>query len=192
MIHQALSGALFEPRRQFALSLREQPIAAVLTAYLLAGFSWVLSDFLIHDRNRALVSLLGDFLVFTGLLSAAFAIGIIFLHFFAGLLGGRGSATSLFWGVTQSAAPLVLLVPLALLASQLGRWAGLVYLPGKLGIFLWILGCQVVAISEAYRLSVARSTYVFFLAWGTALLGFLILSVLVPLAALAKLSLVAG
>jgi hypothetical protein len=192
MIHEALAGALFSPRRQLVRSLEEQPIAAVLTAYLLAGFSWVLSDFLIHGKSQAVVALLGDFILFLGVLSAGFAIGVIFLQFFATLLGGRTELSALFWGVTQSAAPLVLLVPLALLAQPLGQWSGVVYLPGKLGVFLWILGCQVVAVSQACGLSVARSAFVFFLAWGTALIGFLVLSVLLPLAMLAKLSLVIG
>ncbi len=191
MIHQAFAGALFEPRRQIARSVKEQPLASVLGAYLLAGISWVLSDFLIHTKLQAPISLALDTLVYLVLLTTTFGLGMMLLHFFAELLGGESDLNALFWGITQSATPLVLLVPLALASQWLGTMSGTVYLPGKLAIFLWVLACQVVAVSEACGLSVARSTYVFFLAYGAGLIGFLTLATLTPLAMLAKISLLA-
>ena len=189
MIHEAIAGALFSPRLQIERSRREQPIAAAIVTFLLAGFSWVLSDYLVHGQTRQPFSLIVDTCIYLLLLAIGFSMAMIFAHFFSTLLGGNSDLNALFWGLLQSASPLALLVPLTLLSLPLGKLAGVVYLPGKLGIFLWVLAVQVVAISEACRLSVARATFVFFMGCGTSLIAYLLLSVFVPLAIVAKLQL---
>ncbi|MBI4869761.1 MAG: hypothetical protein HY816_22710 [Candidatus Wallbacteria bacterium] len=189
MIHQALAGALFHPRQQLRRSRQDQPLAAVLGAYLLAGFSWVLSDYLVHGQTRQPFSLFVDSCIYWMLLATAMGLAMIFANFFAELLGGRTDQNALFWGIAQSTAPLALLVPMTLMALPLGELAGVLYLPGKLAVFLWVFAAQVVAISEACALSVARATFVFFMGCGSAMLGYFLLSMLVPLAFIAKLQL---
>lgn len=190
MIHQAIAGALFTPRKQIVRSLQDQPLAAVLGAFLLAAASWVLSDFLVHGKMQAVFAFVAETVLYMMLIALGLGFGMILLNFFAELLGGKGDVTALFWGMTQSATPLVLLVPLALALQWLGKYMGALYLPGKLGIFLWVMACQIVAVSEAYRVSVARATFVFFLAYGAGLIGFCALSFLLPIATIAKLALI--
>lgn len=192
MIAETLTGALFAPRRQMDVARRRQPLGSILAIYLLAGFSWVLSDFIAHGKTRVPAALLGDTIVYLSLMTVKLAMGAMLFHFFAELMGGRGRPGPFFWGMAQSVAPLVLLVPLALAVGPLGRMSGVVYFPGKLAIFAWVLVCQIAAISEAYGISVPRSCFVFFLTCGATISSFLALSVLLPLALLAKLSMIAG
>ncbi len=110
--------------------------------------------------------------IFLGLISLFIATGL--LHLFARLFGGSGNYSGLLSAYGFAYFPMIISVPITVLAGFIGFIGGIVSGLAGLALSVWVFVLQVIALRESHRLSTGISILVY-------LIQFLIL-IVIPVA----------
>ncbi|MDW7730185.1 MAG: Yip1 family protein, partial [Bacillota bacterium] len=98
-------------------------------------------------------------LLFLGIISIFISSGI--LNIFARIFGGRGSYWSLFSAYAFTNFPMIIGVPVNIIAGFLGLFGSVVSGLISFGLSIWVLVLQVIAVRESHELTTGISIIVY-------------------------------
>lgn len=150
--------SLFDkPRETVDLIILERPAFPAFIIFFFANLGFIISTSILFNtgKNVFIVTLFFT-LIINLLFLAALSCGF---HFIAELLKGRGNIISLFLLLNFSLAPLLLLVPAAIIGRFLGTGFNCF---AAAGLFGWSVYLVVLSIKTLYNFSPAKSLLVIF------------------------------
>ncbi|MBN1384224.1 MAG: YIP1 family protein [Elusimicrobia bacterium] len=146
---------LDKPKETIDSIIIERPVLLGFIIFIFANFSFIISNSILFNtgQNTVILTLLLS-LIINLLFLAAFSCEF---HFVAELLKGRGNIISLFILLNFSLAPLLLLIPSAII----GKFIGPVFnCLATMILFAWSIYLVINSIKILYSFSTAKSVFV--------------------------------
>ncbi len=150
----SFAGILLTPSETVPAVLEQENFGSGLIVLLAGWLNILLSILLIAPVSLGAESVVVSLMMGMMFMSALFLMKVMGIHFFAELLGGKGSMTGLFAGLAWSMAPLHLGLPLTFLA--LGTRL-VILIPVWIILLAWSSRLSVDVISRHYSLPQFRS-----------------------------------
>lgn len=178
-----LFGVIARPAGTLNEIARERPVGWALLVYLFVTLLVMLASFYGDASSASIQEALSQFniyiplsvIIFGALFFSILALFVsaALLHLFARLFGGGGGFWNFFSAYAFTTFPMIFSVPVFLLAGFTGAAGGFLSGMVSMGLSIWVLVLDVIAVKESYGLSLGRSI--------GAYLVYLALIVIVPL-----------
>ena len=159
-----IAGTFTSPRSTLAKIAARRPLVSAIIVFILTGLVSALSGFSnIPAQMPFNAAMLAPAAIIGTLIFGTFFwfIQTGVYHLFAEFFGGEGSVLSLFTTLPFTSLPSLVLTPIGML-MQAAR-LGVLMVPVSLGMFIWMVVLQVLALKEVYGISGGRATAVIFL-----------------------------
>jgi hypothetical protein len=182
-VGENLLAVLFDPRTNLRALSRRTPIGLALFVLIVGQLSASVAIHLAMAGPPGMLPFV-DWYIRT-VLNVALAVGgCAFLHMFASLMGGSASPDQLFWTLVVGDAPWLFATPLLVIATALGQWKAVLFVPVVASIFAfltaWSIGIKAAVMAEIYGMSGGRSLFAYLAGYGAVLVVLVVLSALVP------------